>query len=210
MVTGVKYFPICGATVIDENWLLTAGHCFTTNILSDIIELMVMIIVREKYQVEKKNFKTIDTFVPHPKFSSYPRIVNDIWLVKLKEPTNFDDYFFSAKLSNRTDISAGFVAGHGDRIDSAYPENVSEKIEWIDLDFQTDEKCSDHLSGQLMNMFGSDMICASAKVGRAQCNILGGAPLVQKINGDFTFVGISHRSKTMWERGRYVRIYENF
>lgn len=89
---GYQYFPICGTTLIGKNWLVTAGHCFTTNILSDIRELMVMITVREKYLVRRRIFKNIDRFAPHPKFSSYPRMVNDMWLVKLKEPTEFDDY----------------------------------------------------------------------------------------------------------------------
>lgn len=192
---GYKYTPICGATIISNQWLVTAGHCsLGFNLPYDVDKLRVIIGVH-RLNHEDRIFGAVERFIPHPKFTMVPRIANDIGLIKLKEPINFDatSYVAPAKLPSKTAVFTGIAqaSGHG-LIDPRYQDSVSEHLLWIDVKIIEDRACANfpfYRTGQAK--FDSRMmICAIANPGSSPCNGDSGGPLVQKSGNDFTLVGV--------------------
>lgn len=192
---GYKYTPICGATIISNQWLVTAGHCSLGLYLPYDVNKLRVIIGAHKLNHKDRIFATVERFIPHPKFTMVPRVSNDIGLIKLKEPINFDarNDIIPAKLPSKTAVFTGIAqaSGHG-LIDSRYQDSWSEHLRWIDIKILEDRACANfpfYTAGQT-KFDSSMMICAIANPGSSPCNGDSGGPLAQKSGNDFTLVGV--------------------
>ena len=75
----------CGATLIAPLWLLTAGHCLT-----DFKPKKIIVAYGSGNRSAMKHFAEVDRLVVHPQYTGWPKYLNDIALVKLKQPVQLD------------------------------------------------------------------------------------------------------------------------
>lgn len=83
----VLYKHYCMATIINEYWLLTAGHCVKK---SEINKGVRIAYGPTKNLVDMKNYLEIEKVITHPDF--FERLLflkNDIALIKVKSKINF-------------------------------------------------------------------------------------------------------------------------
>ncbi|XP_014229973.2 trypsin-like [Trichogramma pretiosum] len=112
----VKDRMLCGAAIISEYWLVTAGHCaFRTQFL-----LPRKILTGTRYNRRGGHLREIDYIVEHPQYTNETDD-NDIALIKLKEPIKFDEKQQPIPLTDRR-VKVGdkvLVSGFGWEADNA-------------------------------------------------------------------------------------------
>ena len=65
--------------------MLSAAHCLT-----DFKPKKVIVAYGSGDRTKMKHFVEVDEWFPHPQYSGWPKYLNDIALVKLKEPVHLD------------------------------------------------------------------------------------------------------------------------
>ncbi|XP_047995087.1 chymotrypsin-1-like, partial [Leguminivora glycinivorella] len=80
----------CGAAIISERWLVTAGHCI------EFLRSNLVWVGGDSIRTSK--LYTIDDAIIHPGFSLRPVVINDIALVHLSKPLTFSDTVQPIKL----------------------------------------------------------------------------------------------------------------
>lgn len=83
MQSGRSHF--CGCSVLSNEWILTASHCVAGQSPSNVEILVGTNSLREGGQ-----YYNIEKFIMHEKYNQ-PQFANDIALIKLKEPIEFND-----------------------------------------------------------------------------------------------------------------------
>ncbi|KAJ8976730.1 hypothetical protein NQ317_004281, partial [Molorchus minor] len=82
----------CGASIIGEKWVLTAGHCVESMEPQDLTVRAGSSIINDGGQVIQ-----VKAYYRHPKFS-YQTIDYDMALLELQEPIKFNDFASPIKL----------------------------------------------------------------------------------------------------------------
>lgn len=77
----------CGATLITNNWLISAAHCFI-NYKYNYYEVQLGMLRRKSFTPHQKIYR-IDRVVPHEKFSVIT-LEFDIVMLRISEPVTFD------------------------------------------------------------------------------------------------------------------------
>lgn len=198
----------CGATIIDEYWVLSAAHCFI-ELRKDMI--LIMTGDHNNYgrdQFEQK-FEAEEIFI-HSEFDKVT-LDNDIALIKLK-PTNnhgiiFNDYVQPACLPSLYTIyepgKMCHISGWGQtRDDLASHHLFSARVPIID------HVTCDRLYGRI----SKNMVCAGYLSGGIDsCAGDSGGPLVCDIEGSYTLMGITSFGSGCAEAdspGVYTRVTE--
>uniref|UniRef100_A0A8C2VYF1 Serine protease 52-like n=1 Tax=Chinchilla lanigera TaxID=34839 RepID=A0A8C2VYF1_CHILA len=160
---------ICGGSILNEWWILSASHCFERTNQSNL----VIIHGTEDLEANYMDSVEVDKLIIHPEYDSgiYD---NDIALLLLKSPLTWDSTTVPICLTEVTSEKAWttcWVTGWG--ITSLNLRRVS-KLQKVDLDLVEWEKCYDIFSIVTMNM-----LCAgSSKDGKDTCQGDSGGPLV--------------------------------
>ncbi|XP_063866286.1 trypsin-1-like isoform X1 [Scylla paramamosain] len=173
----IGFEQLCGASVIDEWWVMTAAHCKDPSI--DEYKIIAGEHNLEKDE-EGEQHRKVATIVIHPEWDSHT-MKNDIALMKLSEPLELDGKTVSPiRLPSPLVDSSGdcVVAGWGRlREGSLIGSDILMKVT---VPLITDEECEKLYDGVNINETVShDTICAGYhKGGKGPCHGDSGGSLV--------------------------------
>lgn len=91
----------CGGSLINENFVLTAGHC-----LMDVVPRALTVVAGSNSVAEGGVERAVAEGISHPDFDSVKRI-NDIALLRLAEPFQFTDLIKPIEIDPEEDIKTG-------------------------------------------------------------------------------------------------------
>lgn len=175
----VKNFGhVCGASIIDNRWLVTAAHCVQDDGKSRFSQpgtweayFGLHIQRRIDSRVEKREIKRI---IPHPYYNHYT-FDNDIALMELSAPVKYSDYIKPICLPSPQHVfetgSTVWITGWGATREGGFAASVLQKAE---VRMINHNECNKLMSGQLT----SRMLCAGIlKGGVDACQGDSGGPL---------------------------------
>ena len=183
-------FHYCGASLVNESWLVTAAHCRVSN------STVVVLGEHDRFNSSEdvQTMKIEKVFV-HPSYGD-SFLNNDIQLIKLASP---------AKLSSH--VSPVCVAEAGDRepdgllcVTSGWGMTsnwtAAHRLQQVALPLISSERCKEIYLSIFVDFVTEQMICAGAS-GVSTCFGDSGGPLVcQREDSAWTLVGV-----TSWGKG---------
>ncbi|KAK2903055.1 hypothetical protein QQF64_010057 [Cirrhinus molitorella] len=158
--------PWCGASLINERWVVSAAHCETEGSLT--VHLGEHNISAEEGTEQRIG---VEKAIPHPNFDDQ-QLNNDFMLIKLKEPAIINDYVKPIPLATKCS-SAGeecLVSGWGRTEDG-----FTSVLQCLKLPVLSRDTCK-HAYGSLIT---ENMFCAGfMNGGKDSCQGDSGGPVV--------------------------------
>ncbi|RZC33075.1 Trypsin domain containing protein, partial [Asbolus verrucosus] len=170
-------YPLCGGSIINENWIVTAAHCMIGWPPEDY-QVLAGTVIRDF----GGTLYNVSTFTVHPAYNS-TTYTDDIAVLKIDGTFNFTDLVQTVEFSEVSDNDSVTVAGWG---------GIEDDVGSIDLLYakvttMSFDDCT-RLSegGKVVLERGPGQVCALAGEGIAPCFGDSGGPLI--LNG--TLVGV--------------------
>lgn len=187
---------ICGGTIIDSKWILTAAHCVdrAQNVSSRTIVVGSWKIF-DRNEKNRQIFKINSTqIVLHQNFSR-EQLRNDIALIHLSKPIQFDKYVKPVKLLSSCESTESLdtiIIGNGIQNETKGYDMPAPVLQWTVLKTMTAIKCKQYYSF----ISSKEKICAGNQEMRsAGCRGDSGGPLIRMkdsaLIGVFSFTHVS-------------------
>ncbi|NWI13449.1 FA10 factor, partial [Crypturellus soui] len=195
---------LCGGTILNEYFILTAAHC-----AKQPGELVVIVgdVDREK-QEQSEAIHRAEKRIIHDAFD-FETYDSDIALIKLKEPIKFSEYVIPACLPEEdfaTEVlmkqPSGIVSGFGRIFPSG---RLAKRMKVLQIPYVDMDTCKP----AIRSLVTENMFCAGySKDGRDACSGDGGGPHVTQYNGTYFATGIVSWGEGCGTPGKYG-IYTN-
>ncbi|XP_008307205.1 ST14 transmembrane serine protease matriptase a isoform X2 [Cynoglossus semilaevis] len=186
-----SYGHVCGASIINQRWLVTAAHCVQDDgkiRFSQPSTWEAYFGLHEQRKigshVVKKNLKQV---IPHPNYNAYT-FDNDIALMELDSPLTYSDYIRPICLpSAQHEFMTGstvWISGWGATREGGYGASILQKAQ---VRIINKDVCNKLMGGQIT----SRMLCAGVLTGGVDaCQGDSGGPLSSPAGSRMFLAGV--------------------
>ncbi|XP_011497342.1 PREDICTED: trypsin-1-like [Ceratosolen solmsi marchali] len=191
----VKDIPLCGGSIINNQWILTSGYCVTS-----IPKIGRAIVKVGKHELRKDSefVQTSEVLlrIIHKEYGGFFNSIksHDIGLLKLKTRLRTNNRVHPVKLpKNKNDAKGiGILSGWGS-VSKKIIINLPDVLQFAKIPIIKQSNCEDALRVVAPIESISDIqFCSGPLDGRiSACIGDSGDPLVQKINGSTVQIGIA-------------------
>ncbi|XP_019948220.2 trypsin-1 [Paralichthys olivaceus] len=160
-------YHFCGGSLVNENWVVSAAHCYKSRVEVRMGEHHI------KINEGTEQFISSERVIRHPNYSSY-NINNDIMLIKLREPATLNQYVQPVALPTSCAPAGTMctVSGWGNTMSSTANRDM---LQCLDLPILSDRDCENSYPG----MITPAMFCAGyLEGGKDSCQGDSGGPVV--------------------------------
>uniref|UniRef100_A0A182R5K1 Peptidase S1 domain-containing protein n=1 Tax=Anopheles funestus TaxID=62324 RepID=A0A182R5K1_ANOFN len=172
---------VCGGTLLNEEWVLTASHCVQ---LAKSVEVHLGAVDFDNQTNDGRQVLVSTEFFKHEKYNPL-FLANDVALVKLPQKVEFSELVQPVQLPTGNSDYAGdgvVVSGWG------LMENggqVAQKLQYATLQVVTNAECQKTFNPLVVR---KTTLCARGDEKESPCNGDSGGPLV--LSKDKTLVGV--------------------
>uniref|UniRef100_A0A8C9Q752 Peptidase S1 domain-containing protein n=1 Tax=Spermophilus dauricus TaxID=99837 RepID=A0A8C9Q752_SPEDA len=190
---------VCGAALIDSNWVASAAHCFQRCNFSLWDDYWILLGYNRMMDPSNYSMQmAVSQLIVHPDFDKHHFLGSDITLMQLHVPVNFNSHVLPACLpesSTKPDpkSSCWIIMGWGNHEESLPPAITLQEAEVSLLD---NEDCNAYYRYSDPNATGSkpvgvfdDMVCAGDPMNGT--SIYSGGPLVCPLDGVWYLFGLT-------------------
>ncbi|KAM4535806.1 serine protease 27-like isoform 2-T2 [Fundulus diaphanus] len=165
---------LCGGSLINKQWILTAAHCFNNNVPSDLTAYLGLQTVGGANP--NGVTRTGSRIIIHPAYNTATND-NDMALVQLNSAVTFTNYVRPACLAaDGSTFGNGlncWVTGWGT---TSFGGAISQTLQEVDVPIVSNSRCS-----QTYTTLTDNMVCAGlTRGGKDSCQGDSGGPLVTK------------------------------
>ncbi|XP_042279813.1 trypsin-1-like [Thunnus maccoyii] len=160
-------YHFCGGSLVNENWVVSAGHCYKSRIQVRLGEHHIRVAEGTEQIISSSRV------IRNPDYNPYT-IDNDIMLIKLSRPATLDQYVQPVALPTSC-APAGtmcLVSGWGNTMSSV---DDGDKLQCLDLPILPQADCDNAYPGMITDA----MFCAGfLEGGKDSCQGDSGGPVV--------------------------------
>ncbi|NXK27418.1 FA9 factor, partial [Arenaria interpres] len=190
----------CGASIINEKWLVTAAHCLQPG--DNVTAVAGEYNTNEEDNTEQ--WRKVVKILPHPTYNAtINKHHNDIALLELDRPLSFNSYVTPVCIGNREFTNAllklgmGTVSGWGSTLFRGRPATV---LQILKVPFVDRPTCLKSTSTTILQ----NMFCAGFSAGGSDtCGGDSGGPYTTEIEGTWFLTGITSWGEECAKPGKY-------
>lgn len=187
---------LCGASIITQNYILTAAHCVYSSPNTDTPIVGGTAILGAQNRIVEEPSQQRITFtssgiIGHPGYNLV-NVRDDIAVVRLDEPIVYTDRIQPIRLPGRSDTRTfsglmGTVSGFG--VYSVANPGLSDVLNYVLNPVMTNADCLAAWNGNTQ-LIQAQNICQSGDGGRSACNSDSGGPLTVQDNAESLQIGV--------------------
>ncbi|XP_055952940.1 uncharacterized protein LOC129988691 [Argiope bruennichi] len=197
----------CGAVLISDTWLISAGHCFYSTLNAHWVARLGLLRRGSELSPPSEQVRRVAQIFLHPNYED-KGFINDIALLRLDRPVLFSDYLRPVCLPTAEEDPGLWhgrqcsVVGWGKlyEIGHTFPDSLQE----VRLPVISTEECRKRILFLTMYHITDNMFCAGyERGGRDACLGDSGGPLMcQREDGRWILLGVTSNGDGCGRPGR--------